>query len=115
MTTPLQFPTQAAALKSAADVMLKGKRAKEELTWLQFDTSTFPPELAQLYTSLREAMRLTAEHRQAFEDAACGPIGSLMKIRPGQDVRFGYKFGQLSVALSDKQSSKPSNALRFGG
>lgn len=111
MSSPLQFPsTQSAALKSAADTMLK---SKAKLDWKPVDISTLPPHLRELYDSFRAAQAIANEHRAAFEDAICGPLAKMLNARPGQDVVFTYRFGNLGVALTDKPAPSQSKALRF--
>ena len=108
-SSPLQFPTQSAALKSAADTILKSKRP--QLDWKPVDIDTLPPHLRELYDSFRAAQEIASQHRSAFEDAICGPLAKMLNARPGQDVVFTYRFG-LACALIDKPSPK-ANALRF--
>lgn len=108
----LAFPSRAATLSAAADTILKGDKPK--LDWKPIEIETMPRELGQLYANYKEAQRIASEHRQAFEDACCGPVAKLLNAKPGQDVAFGYRFGQLSVALTDKRvTSTRANALRF--
>ena len=112
MSQPLSFPTsQQRALDAAATALTRN--GKPKLDYTPVDTSTFPPDIAALYDSFRRAQAIANQHRQAFEDAVCGPLAVMLKAKPGQDVRFGYKFGKFSAALGDKPSTKPSNALRF--
>ena len=107
----LAFPTRTQKLEQAATDMLK---ANDKLTWISVDTSTLPADLARAYEAYKEAQRVASDLRAAFEDAACGPIGKLMSLRPGYDVAFGYRWGQLSVAAAPKRvAASKSNALRF--
>lgn len=107
----LAFPSRSATLSAAADKILK---TNDKLNWTSVDTSTLPRELATAYEAYKTAAAHASELRQAFEDAACGPIAALMSLRPGYDVAFGYRWGQLSVAAAPKRTPKAaSNALRF--
>jgi hypothetical protein len=107
----LAFPSRSASLAKEADAILK---SDAKLDWKPVDVDSMPDNLRQLYTNYKEAQRIASEHRAAFEDAACTPIGRLLSIKPGQDVAFGYRFGQLSVALTTKRTSPAkANALRF--
>ena len=112
MTQPLSFPTtQQRSLDAAATALTRD--GKPKLDWKPVDIDSLPPDIAALYDSFRRAQAIAFQHCQAFEDAICGPLAKMLKAKPGQDVLFGYKFGKLSVALGDKPSTKPSNALRF--
>ena len=107
----LAFPSRAASLNAAADKILK---ANDKLEWTSVDTSTLPRDLSAAYEAYKVAAAHASELRQAFEDAACGPIAALMSLRPGYDVAFGYRWGQLSVAAAPKRTAtSKANALRF--
>lgn len=107
----LAFPTRAQTLNTAADAILKA----DKLTWVSVDTSTLPAPLAHAYEQYKAAAAQASDLRTAFEDLACGPLSKLMSLKPGFDVAFGYRWGQLSVAAAPKRTAKTSaNALRFG-
>lgn len=109
----IAFPTRSARLTEVADNIIK-HHIPPKLDWKPVDTDTLPSDLAKLYASYKQAQALASIARLAFEDAACVPIGNLLGARPGQDVAFGYKFGKLSVALTDKAAARAQpNALRF--
>lgn len=109
----LSFPTQATKLTVAADNILRNA-APAKLDWKPVDTDTLPHELATLYSTYKAAQAHASAARVAFEDAICGPLAKMLNARPGQDVAFGYKFGKLSVALTDKSAPRSAtNALRF--
>ena len=108
MATPLAFPTKTASISAAADKLLA---TKEKIAFKSVDVDTMPHELRALYDNLREAMAIVAQHREAFEDAACGPVAALLGAKPGQDVVFSYRFG-LGAGLGTKRETR-SNALRF--
>jgi hypothetical protein len=107
----LAFPTRSQTLNAAADTILK---SDAKLNWISVDTSTLPPDLATAYEAYKAAQAHASELRVAFEDAACVPIGKLMSLKPGFDVAFGYRWGQLSVAAAPKRvATSKANALRF--
>lgn len=106
----LAFPSRAATLNAAADKIIKG----DKLEWVNVDVDTLPNDLAVAYSNYKSAALHAAELRTIFEDAACGPIGKLMALKPGFDVAFGYRWGQLSVAAAPKRApASKANALRF--
>lgn len=108
----IAFPSRSATLSAAADTILKSAPVK--LDWKPIEIETMPAALRTLYANYKEAQRIASEHRQAFEDACCGPVAKLLGAKAGQDVAFGYRFGQLSVALTDKRApTARANALRF--
>ena len=109
----LAFPSRAAQLSDAATKII-ASATPAKLDWKPIEIETMPRDLGQLYANYKEAQRIASEHRVAFEDAACGPIGQLLKLKPGEDVAFGYRFGQLSVAAAPKRTPRAAaNALRF--
>lgn len=109
----IAFPTTAQRLSSVADTMLKSA-TKPALDWKPVDIDSMPAPLRALYDNYKHAQAIAAEQRQIFEDNACGPLAKLLAAKPGQDVAFGYKFGKLSVALTDKAAPRAAaNALRF--
>ena len=109
MASPISFPTQSASLKSAADALLS--KGKTKLDWKPVDVSSLPAEFAALFSAYREAQAVANAHREAFEDAICGPLAKMLDAKPGQDVAFTYRFG-LAVALTDK-AQPASKAIRF--
>ena len=110
MSQPISFPTsQQRVLDQAASALTR----KPKLDWKPVDIDSLPPELSALYDSFRAAQEIASQHREAFEDAICGPLAKMMNARPGQDVAFTYRFG-LAVALIDK-AAPSSKKLSFGG
>lgn len=108
----ITFPTQAQRLTVAADTMLKS--SKPALDWKPVDIDSMPPDMRQHYDAYKAAQQHAAHLREVFEDHSCTALGRLLGARPGQDVAFGYKFGKLSVALTDKSTPRSAaNALRF--
>lgn len=106
----LSFPSRAQTLNTAANEILKA----DKLTWVSVDTSSLPAPLAHAYEQYKSAQAHASDLRQTFEDMACGPIGKLMSLKPGYDVAFGYRWGQLSVAAAPKRTpASKANALRF--
>ena len=109
----LAFPSRAAQLSDAATKIISSAK-DTKLDWKSVDVDTMPAPLRELYANYKQAQAIASEHRQAFEDHACGPIGKLLGVKAGEDVAFGYRFGQLSVATTTKRTSTTkANALRF--
>ena len=92
---------QAAA--AAASKPAKAEAAKAD--WIQIDESKLTPEQAKLYAAKRTADKAAQAARETFEKAVVASV----KPRSGKVLRFGYRFGKLSVAwVEEEAGSKPS-------
>lgn len=85
---------------------------KGELVWQTLDVNTLSSDLQELYLSYKAAEEIATRHRKAFEAA----MASKLDIPSHLILRFGYRFGKLSVALDVDQRSKPkANVLSLQG
>lgn len=96
--------TQWQAKQSAAQAS-KPAAAAAKADWIQIDESKLTPEQAKLYAAKRTADKAAQAARETFEKAVVASV----KPRAGKVLRFGYRFGKLSVAWVDEETgSKPS-------
>lgn len=74
--------------------------------WIAIDTATLSAELQVSYAELREARRVAAAKRKAFEDM-------MQEASPeGQRMVFGYNFGKLSIALVEGEAKPVAKAQK---
>ena len=102
-------PTLAAITleKQASSILKSDKSAKAKLTWVPLNLTD--PDLVALYDDLRQALANMKAAKEAFEDAACGPVARHLKPQPGEDVIFGYRFG-LAAAITTKADAAKAKA-----
>ena len=94
---------QAKQVAAAASKPAKAEAAKAD--WIQIDESKLTPEQAKLYAAKRTADKAAQAARETFEKAVVASV----KPRSGKVLRFGYRFGKLSVAwVEEEAGSKPS-------
>lgn len=82
----------------------------DNLTWTEIDASTLPTGLAAAYADYKEAQRLAASLREAFETAFNEMAAP--NLPRGRRYVFGYRFGKLSIAETDAEPAKPQRAAR---
>jgi hypothetical protein len=82
-------------------------KGKTELAWETLDTSTLSPDLQALYTEYKRHADVASKARAVFEAAMIDKLD----LPPHLTLRFGYKFGRISVALDKAPSAKPQGKL----
>ena len=85
------------------------KTSKSDAVWTNVDPATLSQDVRQAYEAYKVAQRQAAALREAFETA----ITSDIDVPAGMRVVFGYRFGQLSMALVE-DDRKPSKARPKG-
>jgi hypothetical protein len=101
-----------AAFKSPAKSPSPPKSASPDidLDWQRVDLETLSPDLLDAYTTYRAALAKANTARKLFEDAMC----SKLDLPSHLTLAFGYKFGNLSVAIAPakrKSSARPALSL----
>lgn len=88
-----------------------------KLAWLEVDAASLPKPLKASYGELKSAQSLAKEKKAAFEKVMISEARERGHITPDQTLMFSYRFGKLSMAISEKAEEatpKPSkNAFRF--
>jgi hypothetical protein len=92
---------------SALQAKTPATASKTELAWETLDTSTLSPDLLKLYTEYKTRADIASQARKAFE----GAMIDKLDLPSHLTLRFGYKFGRISVALDKATSAKPSGKL----
>ena len=73
--------------------------------WKEIDPSTLRPHLQEAYTGMKAQYRVYAADKAKFEQAMQEAFGANMP--EGQELKFGYNFGKLSVAVGPARERKP--------
>jgi hypothetical protein len=79
--------------KSAAAAAAK-PAAEAKADWTEINVQSLPDAVQKLYAAKRTADKASQTAREAFEKATIAAV----KPRAGKVLRFGYRFGKLSVA-----------------
>ncbi len=85
----------------------------QELSWQKIDVETLTPELRGAYEAYKVQQRAAAEAKSVFERAVIAQAG----LPNGHTFVFSYRFGQLSMALTEgevKTKALPKNTLSLG-
>jgi len=78
----------------------------DSLSWRNIDPATLPTGLSALYEDYKTAQRIAAQARDAFESA----FTEIAAVPTSQTMLFGYRFGKLSIAISDEPRKAKSTA-----
>jgi hypothetical protein len=79
--------------KDAAHAATKPATA-DKADWTEVNVASLPDAVQKLYAAKRTADKASQTAREAFEKATIAAV----KPRAGKVLRFGYRFGKLSVA-----------------
>lgn len=80
--------------------------------WLEINPSTLPAETASAYAEMKTAYRKYAEMKKSFEAKMQQDFAD--QLAPGRELKFGYNFGKLSIAIGearDRREAKPKQSL----
>ena len=76
-----------------------------ELNWQTWDTTDMSAELTLAYEQYRELNRQAQAARELFEKSFLRDVS----LPAGKTLAFGYRFGRLSVAITEASTkSKPA-------
>lgn len=78
--------------------------------WQTVNTSTLPEHVQTLYAVAKEGYREYKAMRAAFEDAMQAIFAA--NLAEGTELKFGYNFGKLSVAVGAKVERKAKAAAQ---
>jgi len=90
--------------------------------WLKIDPEQMPSDVKKAYAEKQEADEIAKQKREKFEHVFSAALAKAGKLREGHLGRFGYNFGQLSLADPAKgyyvvpkaQATKVATASIFG-
>ncbi len=83
--------------------------------WLKLDPNDMPANLQKLYAAKQAADKAAREARETFEASYCGALVAAKAMPEGRVARFGYNFGQLSVADPRKHNFPAKNGSGNAG
>lgn len=89
--------TKPAAVKSAIAAVIP----ETALEWSTLDTATLSPDLQAAYFAYKRANDAATTLRKAFEAA----MNDKVELDAHLTLAFGYRFGQLSVAIAPKRTA----------
>ncbi len=84
---------------------------KTELKWHNIDPSDLSKSESELWSRTKDAYKAYVSLRETFEKAFTPTVRQSLDARDGEEVKFSYRFGGLSVALAAVQVRKGKNLL----
>lgn len=82
-------------------------QGKAKLDWQKLDIQSLSPDLQELYFSYKSAEELATKARKLFQTS----MTTKLDLPSNVVLRFGYLYGNLSVALDTDQRVKRSDHL----
>jgi hypothetical protein len=79
-------------------------KERSELSWNTVDVDTLNPDTLALYLASKEAYKAYKVAKDAFEQAMQADFAEHLPV--GSELKFGYMFGKLSVAVGAAQERK---------
>ena len=79
---------------------------KTDLNWIDVDTTTFKGPLKTAYVAKQAQDKVSKEKRTAFENALIAAARAAGHLENGKTFAFGYRFGKLTVAVTDEKKAK---------
>ena len=80
--------------------------AKKPSPWKKIKADTLPANLAALFTEMQEANKIARESKAEFTKA----MRACMVQKPGKQLFFSDRFGDLQYAYLDEQDRKSSSS-----
>ena len=83
-----------------------------DLAWTEVKVGELPEEIQREYAASKGAYREYKGKKQTFEQAMQAHVAD--RLAPGMELKFGYNFGKLSVAVGPKverKEAKPKQGL----
>ena len=75
-----------------------------ELNWTNVNPANLSTELQNRYAQMKEAYKVYAQRKGEFEQAMQAEFGG--KLSADKELKFGYNFGKLSIAIGDKRPER---------
>ncbi len=76
--------------------------------WTVIDPETLPQEIGDRYVQMKAAYRVYAKAKAEFESGM--QIAFAGELPYGQELKFGYKFGKLSISTGPAVERKAAKA-----
>lgn len=81
--------------------------------WREVDVaSELSERAAGLYAEAKKAYRVYKEMRASFEQEMQDAFSE--QLAEDEELKFGYNFGKLSIAIGEKRERKPKKAAEKG-
>ena len=84
--------------------------AKTELAWQDVDTDSFTGPLKKAYEAKKAQDAVSRSKREAFESAVIESARAKNVLTASQTFAFGYRFGKLTVAVTELKKAKAKTA-----
>lgn len=78
-------------------------KVETKLTWMDIQPEALSPAAQAAYADHKAAYRLAKEAKERFEAVA---RASMPNPGPGREIKFGYNFGKLSIAVGEAKPVK---------
>lgn len=79
-----------------------------DLNWTNVDVTKLALTLQEQYAEMKDAYREYAARKGEFEAAMQAAYGT--KLPAGKELKFGYMFGKLSIAVGPARARKAGKA-----
>lgn len=86
--------------------------ANDKNDWRNVDMSELTHDQRTAYDSMKAAYRTYADYKASFERLMNDSVAD--SLPEGQELKFGYMFGKLSVAIGPKREAKAVKARESG-
>jgi hypothetical protein len=83
---------------------------KTDLVWQDVDTDSFTGPLKKAYEAKKAQDAVSRAKREAFEGAVIESARAKNVLTASQTFAFGYRFGKLTVAVTDLKKAKAKTA-----
>ena len=84
-------------------------KTSDDLTWRQVDVETLPKGMLNEWTAMKELYATYLSARKKFESSMFNAVKA--QVPAGHELKFGYRFGQLSIAVAPIKTRKSSKAV----
>ena len=82
-----------------------------KLAWHTVDLDHLAKGEREIWEKMKDTYKAYVALRTSFEEAVTPVIRNTLDARDNDEVKFGYRFGQLSVALAPVTVRKGKNVL----
>lgn len=81
-------------------------KEEEKLEWMILDDDQLKTAVGKEYLEYKSAQELATAKRVAFEDVFVGEAKKRGSVAEGKTLKFGYRFGNIVVAIVDDDGRK---------